>query len=221
MTRAALFDIGDTLVERPAIGPGHRLASALGLPPETARAITRLLFSQSFAGPADLASRLRHELALTRSPLPEVEELWRAQESEPCEIPGATACVRAVREAGARIAVVSNIWAPYETGFRRACPSIVPLIDSWHLSYRGGAVKPDLTLFRAALAALDVSPRCAVMVGDSLDKDVVPAVELGMRAVWLRRVDDGTGSPVPCEIVPSMTRAREAVLAALSADPGA
>jgi len=221
VTRAVLFDIGDTLVERPTVGPGHRLAAALGLSREAARTITRLLFSQGFAGREDLARRLQRDLGLARPPLAEVEELWRAQESEPCEIPGATACVAAARAAGARIAVVSNIWAPYETGFRRACPSIVPLIESWHLSYREGAVKPDPALFRAALAALDVAPRCAVMVGDSLEKDVLPAVELGMRAVWLRPAGDGPSGPVPCEIVPSMERARDAVLAALRADPGA
>lgn len=221
VTRAVVFDIGDTLVERPAVGPGHRLATALGLPRETARTITRLLFSEPFADPAELARRLQRELDLARAPLAEVEELWRAQEREPREVPGATACVAAARRAGARIAVVSNIWAPYETGFRRACPSLVPLIDSWHLSYRGGAVKPDPALFRAALAALAVPPRCAIMVGDSLDKDVIPAVGLGMHAVWVQRADEAQGPPARCEVVRSLTDAQDAILRVLRAEPEA
>ncbi len=221
MTRAVVFDIGDTLVERPAVGPGHRLAAALGLPRETARTITRLLFSEPFAAPAELARRLQRELDLARAPLAEVEELWHAQEREPREIPGATACVAGARQAGARIALVSNIWAPYETGFRRACPSIVPLIDSWHLSYQGGAVKPDPALFRAALAALGVPPRCAIMVGDSLDKDVIPAVGLGMRAVWFQRTDETKAPPARCEVVRSLMDGRDAILRALRAESDA
>ena len=49
-----------------------------------------------------------------------IGQIWYAQETEPVEVDGATACVAAVRECGARVGVVSNIWAPYEAGFRRA-----------------------------------------------------------------------------------------------------
>ena len=70
----------------------------------------------------------------------------------------------------------------------------MPLIESWHLSYRFGAAKPDPALFHAALRALGVAAATRrVMVGDSVDKDVRPAVELGMRALWIPHVpaDDG------------------------------
>ncbi len=184
---AVLFDIGDTLVERPAVGPGRRIADALGLPEESARAITRLVFREPFDSPRALAERLRSELRLDVAPEAEVATIWRAQEEEPIEVTGATACVAAARRAGARIALVSNIWSPYFTGFRRACPDLLPLVDSVHLSYQGGVPKPDPAMFEAALAALDVPAAETVMVGDSLEKDVLPALALGMRAVWLVR----------------------------------
>jgi len=37
-----------------------------------------------------------------------------------------------------------------------------------------------------ALRELGVSPGDAVMVGDSIDKDLAPARHLGLRTVWLR-----------------------------------
>jgi FMN phosphatase YigB (HAD superfamily) len=187
---AVFFDIGDTLVHRPRVGPGRRLAGALGLGGDEARTITRMLFREPFASPAALVARLGAEFGLPASIRATVEDVWAAQESEPVELDGATACVAAVRDAGARVGVISNIWAPYETGFRRACPAIVPLVESWHLSYRLGAAKPDAAVFRAALRDVGVEPTAAVMVGDSVDKDIVPAVALGMRAVWIPHVPD-------------------------------
>ncbi len=50
-----------------------------------------------------------------------------------------------------------------------------------------GKVKPDPTIFRAALAELDVEPADAVMVGDSLQDDVEGARALGMRAFLIDR----------------------------------
>lgn len=185
MTRTVFFDIGDTLVHRPTVGPGKRLAEALGLPPEHGRTITQLVFRERFASPAELAVRLRALLEIERDIEPVVTEVWQAQQREPVEVPGATACIEAVAAAGARIGVISNIWAPYAAGFRRACPAIVPRIVSWHLSYEIGIAKPDPGLYRAALAASDVRPELAVMVGDSLDKDVAPALALGMGAIWV------------------------------------
>ena len=185
VTRAVLFDVGDTLVHRPEVGPGRRIADALGLDRDAARTITSWLFRERFASPASLAERLRSTFATAGDVETEVATIWHAQESEPVETPGATRCVAAVRSHGARVGIVSNIWAPYEAGFRRACPEIVPLVETWQLSYRAGVAKPDRALFDAALHALDVAPEHAVMVGDSLDKDVRPALALGMQVLWV------------------------------------
>jgi HAD superfamily hydrolase (TIGR01509 family) len=183
--RAVFFDIGDTLVCRPHVGPGRRIAEALALPPEAARVITRLVFHESFDSPAALAARLGGEFRLAAGAEAEIAAIWRAQEEEPVEVAGATDLVAAARAAGARVGVISNIWAPYAAGFRRACPAIVGLVESWHLSYQAGVAKPDPALFTAGLAALGVPAPEAVMVGDSLEKDIRPALALGMRALWV------------------------------------
>jgi HAD superfamily hydrolase (TIGR01549 family) len=229
VSRAVLFDIGDTLVHRPEVGPGRRIADALGLGRDEARTITRMLFRESFASPRALAARLRAAFALTDAIEEPIAAIWRAQETEPIEMPGATACVAAARAGGARVGLVSNIWAPYEAGFRRACPGIPPLVDSWHLSYRAGVAKPDPELFHAALRALDVAAGHAVMVGDSLDKDIAPALALGMRAIWIPLpdvaaatgggdsasgavdTDLATAAPAGATVVPDLDAARPVI----------
>jgi HAD superfamily hydrolase (TIGR01549 family) len=50
-----------------------------------------------------------------------------------------------------------------------------------------GRVKPHPTIFQAALQQLNVLPRDAVMVGDSLEEDVEGARALGMRAILIDR----------------------------------
>ena len=51
-------------------------------------------------------------------------------------------------------------------------------------------MKPHPSIFEAALASAGVAPGEAVMVGDSLKADVRGALNVGMRAVWLRRSGD-------------------------------
>jgi HAD superfamily hydrolase (TIGR01549 family) len=191
---AVLFDIGDTLVHRPEVGPGRRIADALGLDRDAARTISSWLFRDTFTSPAALAKRLRDTFALDGTIDEAVATIWHAQEHEPVETVGATACVAAARASGARVGIVSNIWAPYESGFRRACPAIVSLVETWQLSYRAGVAKPDPALFRAALAALGVAAEDAIMVGDSLDKDVRPALALGMHAIWVTEREDAVAT---------------------------
>jgi FMN phosphatase YigB (HAD superfamily) len=86
-----------------------------------------------------------------------------------------------------KTAVVSNFYGNLdrvimEAGFAH---SINVVTDSGRL----GFYKPDLRIFRAALDELAVAPHDAVMVGDSISKDCVPARALGMTTVWLRHRD--------------------------------
>lgn len=55
------------------------------------------------------------------------------------------------------------------------------------VSLEVGVGKPDAGIFLAALRAIDVAPHDAVMVGDSLERDVQGARNAGLRAVWIDR----------------------------------
>jgi len=46
-------------------------------------------------------------------------------------------------------------------------------------------MKPDPAFFQLALRALEARAEDAVMVGDTYKNDIRPAIELGMRTVWI------------------------------------
>lgn len=63
-----------------------------------------------------------------------------------------------------------------------------------------GVGKPDPAPVRAALAALEVRPAEAVMVGDSLERDVAAARAAGVYAVWLDRGSLDPSGPLASEV---------------------
>ena len=69
-------------------------------------------------------------------------------------------------------------------------------LDNWGIgkyfdvvvaSAEAECAKPDLKLFNLALEQAGCKPNEAVMIGDRLDNDVVPAKQLGMKTVWVRQ----------------------------------
>jgi putative hydrolase of the HAD superfamily len=71
-------------------------------------------------------------------------------------------------------------------------------VDAMVGSRAHGRVKPDPSIFAAALAALEVEAEAAAMVGDSFEDDIEGARALGIRAILLDR--DGLRPDVPDRI---------------------
>lgn len=182
---AVLFDAGDTLIRLSGNGETllHRAAATLGAgpldPAVVAGAWARVLDRSSTgdelakgrdlsndrhrevwtdlyrsAGCDDLAPGLSDELyALTVS-----AESWEA-------FPDTVATLRAVRERGLRIGVVSD------TGFdlRPAMDKLglSPYLDAVVMSYEYGVCKPATSVFLTACDQLQVDPARTLMVGDN------------------------------------------------------
>jgi putative hydrolase of the HAD superfamily len=58
-----------------------------------------------------------------------------------------------------------------------------------------GVAKPDPSIFKHALSLLGPDPKHAVMIGDSLTRDIDGAMAAGLRGVWVNR----TGQPRPAD----------------------
>lgn len=54
-------------------------------------------------------------------------------------------------------------------------------------SAEAGYEKPDLRIFKLALEQASCNPQNAIMVGDRLENDIVPARQLGMKTIWVRQ----------------------------------
>lgn len=83
-----------------------------------------------------------------------------------------------------KLALVSNFYGNLEAvlqdfGLRR-CFSHV--IDSSNVDVR----KPDPHIFEIAVERLGVPVKDVVVVGDSYNKDIVPALSIGCKAIWLK-----------------------------------
>ena len=60
-------------------------------------------------------------------------------------------------------------------------------IDLVIASAEEGVAKPDLRIFQIALARAECKPEEAVMVGDRIDNDIIPANKIGMTTVWIKQ----------------------------------
>lgn len=66
-----------------------------------------------------------------------------------------------------------------------------------------GVAKPDLHIFEIALSKAYCKAEEAVMVGDRLDNDIVPANKIGMKTVWIKQGFGGLGVPLTQEEQPN------------------
>ena len=64
---------------------------------------------------------------------------------------------------------------------------LLKYIDIVIASAEEGVAKSDLRIFKAALSRAACKPEEAVMVGDRVDNDIIPAKNLGMKTVWIKQ----------------------------------
>jgi len=82
------------------------------------------------------------------------------------------------------LVVVSNVWAPAETWdleFERS--GIAHVFQHRVFSSSIGAVKPSRLVFRMALDLVGVEAKSVLFIGDSIERDVLPAKQIGCGTV--------------------------------------
>ena len=60
-------------------------------------------------------------------------------------------------------------------------------IDVIVASAEEGVAKPDKRIFEIALKKAGCKAENAVMIGDRIDNDIVPAKEMGMKTIWIKQ----------------------------------
>lgn len=64
---------------------------------------------------------------------------------------------------------------------------ILKYIDLVIASAEEGVSKPDKRIFEIALERSGCKPENAIMVGDRIDNDIVPAKQIGMKTIWVKQ----------------------------------
>lgn len=64
---------------------------------------------------------------------------------------------------------------------------ILKYIDLVIASAEEGVSKPDSRIFEIALSRANCEPKKAVMIGDRIDNDIIPAKSMGMKTIWVKQ----------------------------------
>ena len=170
------FDIGSTLVDETKVYDDifQKIAVAAGVSAEYVKNMAIGFYRQNKRGHREVMRLLGVEYPKW-SPL--YEELY----------PDTVKCLEAL-EKKYHLGIIANQIHGAEKrlegmGIRRYFDLIVTSAEE-------GVAKPDPGIFRIALNRAGCAPEQAVMIGDRIDNDIVPAKQMGMKTV---RIKQGVG----------------------------
>lgn len=191
MRRAIIFDLDETLIDRQEtmrqflVGQHQRLFDELA---PIGEPFVSAVLSHQDGGYAD--KQVAYELALSDYDVgPTLIDVLMNDFSE--NYGGEAVCFADVAEVLAQLqerfvlGLISNGRSKIQ---RRKLDSakITAYFDVIVISEEAGMKKPDPSIFRHCLKLLDLSPEDAWYVGDHPVNDMLPAVEIGMRGIWIK-----------------------------------
>jgi HAD superfamily hydrolase (TIGR01549 family) len=190
MDRWVCLDVGETLIDETRIW--SLWADELGVP--------RLTFMAALGAVIERGEEHRDVFGVLgfgemewRAHGPEVERRYGGFQEKDL-YPDARPALTALSTAGYRLAIPANQPAS-RTGELRALGISADVLA---MSDELGVAKPDPAFFARAQSLMgDPPPANVAYVGDRVDNDVLPALEAGMRAVWLRRGPWGVIQQLP------------------------
>jgi putative hydrolase of the HAD superfamily len=123
-------------------------------------------------------------------------------------LPGAIETLEAFRDAGVRLALITNGEALLQRSKLERF-DLARHFDHIQIEEEFGHGKPDERAYRHALDTLDLEPRDVWMVGDNLEWEIAAPQRLGIFSIWVDR--SGTGIPYNPEVKPDrvVTSVRE------------
>lgn len=179
------LDIGSTLIDGPPTGPGQRIATELKLGTNAVPAMNEILFTTDASESGDLAHRVAKRFGIDeKRSAAAIAQIWGAQFTESYVLPGAIEAIESLRAAGIGRVYVSNIWRPFYLRFEEAFAAEARMQPCFP-SFRTQRIKPDRELLGAICRNVGVSAEDAIMVGDTWEADMAPAIESGMATVWV------------------------------------
>ena len=187
MIQCALFDLYGTLIRlRRDSRPFYQVARRSQL---NRREAIQIALTEDFGSLRDFA--LRVQAPLSDVTLVQLESQLR-EDLETSEVfDDVVPVLRALRDRGLQIGVISNIASPYARPFHRR--GLSRLVDLAVFSCDVGSAKPAAVIYELALTKLGCTAESAIMIGDSYRCDVRGASAAGINGLLLCRSDAGQG----------------------------
>lgn len=166
------FDIGNTLFDEQRAFEHrlHEMAQMAGVEYDWLYGEAIALYGQHQKGDLALARRLGIELPK-----------WHREDESPYE--DTEECLRTLSRKY-KIGIIAN-QSPGTAG-RLERYGLLRYIDLVVASAEEGVSKPDFRIFQIALEKSGCMPARAVMIGDRVDNDIIPARAMGMHTIWLQ-----------------------------------
>jgi len=167
------FDMGSTLIDETA-AIEHRIREVIeGTDVTYEQFIEKKLIYAKQNKPADLETI--NFFGLTKT-------LWHKEDERLYE--DTIECLQHIHK-HYKIGIIANQSLGSEERLKKF--GILDYIDVLAASAEEGVSKPDKRIFEIALERADCKAEEAVMVGDRLDNDIVPANDIGMYTIWIRQ----------------------------------
>lgn len=185
MTRLALFDLDNTLVDRTAafLEWSHVFCRECALDPGATAWIAEA-DGDGFTARHELFVRVKHRYGIPDS----VDELLDRYYEQyfSCFRPDQSviAALLRLRESGWRIGVVTNGARWQRTKLERA--GLAEIVDALCTSHEIGWPKPDRRIFEEAARRCG-APLRGWMIGDNPEADILGGHQVGLRTVWMAR----------------------------------
>ena len=167
------FDVGSTLVDEQAVYAAifRDLAQKAGISCEEVYRSALQFYKQNKKGDLETAK----QLGVTPCK-------WPLSYEKP--YPDAAACLQTLHSRY-KIGIIAN--QPRGTEDRLKRYGLLSFIDLVVSSAEEGVSKPDPRIFQIALERSGCPPQHAMMIGDRIDNDILPAKALGMHTAWIRQ----------------------------------
>ncbi len=107
-------------------------------------------------------------------------------------VPGARASLEFLRRTGVQMAILSNWDQRLPQTLREL--ELLDFFDELFISYDIGVEKPHPRMFEAAIQRYACVPEKILVVGDSLERDILAARRLGLRTLWIQAATGSTTS---------------------------
>lgn len=189
--KAVLFDFWGTLVENGARSPTRGTLMILRAPIEYKDFITRfeeIFFTQEFPSQEDAFKTVCEAFNVRPYPIviSKLIGLWNKNKLFAKAYPETAEVLQQLKDKGIKLAVVSNTHqGAVEEVLQKL--DLAKYFDAVVLSYQHNTLKQHGTLYDIALEQLGISKDEALVVGDSVETDLVGAKEAGIKGVLIDR----------------------------------
>jgi len=191
MTRAVLFDLDMTLLDRRASVEQYLQQSLenLSLEPHqhsSYRERFHALDREGYGPKEILFSSLKVEFALEHAVQDLLEAFWAHMANTPHPFADALETLSTLKARGYALGIVTNGRTSQQMGKIRSA-ALEPFFQTIVISESEGLKKPDVEIYARAVSRLQVEPDACLFVGDHVDNDILGAARAGLKTAWLRQ----------------------------------